>query len=189
MQDENDYFEDKDIDLSLFDHLEDREFINCNFDVFSHSEISFKNTKFIDCCFRKCDLSNTKMVGAVFRDTVFDHCKLLGINWSQVSAADDLKFSNSILDFCVFNNLELHRFEAIECRLKEADFSQCYLKKADFSGSELRGVNFNGCDLTEADFRGARNYFIDPNFSKIKKAKFDLPEATSFFKALGIDVG
>jgi fluoroquinolone resistance protein len=62
------------------------------------------------------------------------------------------------------------------------------LPGSDFSGSLLTGASFTKSDLSKADFRTAKDYFIDPSFTKIKGAKFALPEALALLTALGAEV-
>ena len=42
--------------------------------------------------------------------------------------------------------------------------------------------------MTKSDFRNATQYYIEPEFTKINKAKFSMPEAMSFFSAIDIVV-
>ncbi len=185
---EKTYFEDETIELSQYSSYESMEFINCKFISNSAIEISFRNSKFMECLFEKCNLSNSIFIGARLRDVKFIGCKVLGINWSQTGAFFDISFSESLMDLCVFQDLDLRSFQAINSSLCEADFSGCNLENAYLTGSSFRSATFNNCNLESADLRDAKDYFIDPMFNKVKKAKFSMPDAMSFFEALDITI-
>ncbi len=68
------------------------------------------------------------------------------------------------------------------------DFSGADLTGADFSGTSLGKSNFNQAQLAKADFRNAKDYFIDPNFAKVKGLKASLPYALGLLAALGVEV-
>ena len=90
--------------------LESTEFLNCVFENLDFSSQSFKDSRFIECNFKKCNCSNITVMNSSLRDVEFDECKLLGINWSCVNTVSHLKFLNSILDYCVFQELDLVNF-------------------------------------------------------------------------------
>ena len=58
------------------------------------------------------------------------------------------------------------------CQLKDADFAEADLSAATFDGCDLAGAIFDRSNLEKADFRTARNYRIDPENNRLKKAKF-----------------
>lgn len=166
--------------------LDGTEFVECTFIGLDLAEREFKNSKFIECHFRKCNCSNAVVQNSTFRDTKFDECKLMGINWSSVQSIANLSIQNSNLDYSVFQELNLGHAIFKDCVIREVDFSQSKMESANFSGSNLRGSFFTGCDLSKADFRDAIEYNIDPQFTKLKKAKFSMPEAMSLLQSLEI---
>ncbi len=85
-------------------------------------------------------------------------------------------------------NLSLQHTIFKNCLLKEVDFSESDLHKAQFENCDLMGAVFRQTNLQGADFSSAKNYMIDPQFNRIKKAKFSLPEAASLLVGLGIEL-
>jgi fluoroquinolone resistance protein len=112
----------------------------------------------------------------------------MGINWVTLNRFEDCTFHGCKLNFSNFLGLKLKRLSCISCSLKEVDFSEAQLSEADFSESMLRGAIFTKSDLTKANFRTAKEYFIDPVSTKIKGAKFCLPDALTLIEALGAEV-
>lgn len=168
--------------------LEETEFLECTFQSLNLSDLSLKNSKFVECHFKNCNLSNTEVLNVTFREVTFKTCKMLGINWSLSKAISLLRIEDSQLDYSVFQELSLNNSEFLNSSMKEVDFSNSSLVKSIFSGSDLNMSNFTGVDLRESDFREAINYSLDPNFTKIRKAKFSLPEALSLLEHLEIEV-
>ena len=56
--------------------------------------------------------------------------------------------------------------------LHEVDFSGTNLIESAFHNCDLNGSVFSRTILDKADFRTAYNYSIDPENSRVKKAKF-----------------
>ena len=100
----------------------------------------------------------------------------------------DLSMKDSVLNYSVFQNLNLKFTNFSGSTLIEVDFSDSQLEDSNFNDCNLLGTSFTNTNLTAADLRGAVKYYIEPEFSKIKKAKFSMPEAMILFKALGIEV-
>ena len=57
---------------------------------------------------------------------------------------------------------------------------------ANFKGVELHETEFYQCDLRKADFRDAAGYRVDILGSRLKDAKFSLPEAVNLLADLKI---
>ncbi len=177
-----DYWEGETFTTLKFLSLASCEFIDCHFVNLDLSDQSSKNTKFIECSFHQCNLSGVDLLNGVFRNVIFSECKMIGLNWSNCQNLSLLEIKNSLLDFCVFQELDLSHCTFENSSIKDADFSQSKLVGASFAQSHLRATSFNGCDLSEADFRGASEYSIDPHFTKIRKAKFSMPEAMTLLE-------
>jgi uncharacterized protein YjbI with pentapeptide repeats len=62
------------------------------------------------------------------------------------------------------------------------------LMGADFQGSDLNGAIFENTILEKADFRHAKNFIIDPETNRIKKAKFALDGLPGLLQKYGIEV-
>ncbi len=164
------------------------EFEDCEFHGINFTAIDLKRSLFEDCKLTHCNLAGQDLLGANFRDVQFAGCKLMGINWATLSRLENCNFSDCKLDLSSFQGRKLKRLRCINCSLKETDFSEAELTEADFSGSILSAASFVRADLSKANLRSAKGYFIDPSFTKIKGAKFSLPEALTLLVALGAEV-
>lgn len=162
------------------------EYVECTFTGIDFQEANISRMKFIDCSFNECNFSNTSVKGGLFRSPVFSKSRMIGINWVECATFSSASFSDCLLDYCVFQSLNLKSNKFLECKMHEVDFYQTQLVGADFSKSDLRGTVFNGADLREVDFRGAVNYFIDVKLTNVKKAKFSMPEGLALLTGLGI---
>jgi len=168
--------------------LEGSEFFACEFLGLDLSSSSFNNSRLLDCKFSKCNLSNISLLGSTLRGTVVFDSKVLGVNFSNCNSLSNLSFERSILDFCSFQSIDLPKIIIKDSSLKEVDMSEGSFVSANFSGSDLSKTFFSKSDLSKSDFRGAKNYFVDPQFTNIKKAKFSMPEAMSLLSSLDIAV-
>ena len=65
-------------------------------------------------------------------------------------------------------------------------FAKCEMQLANFKGVELHETEFYQCDLRKADFRDAAGYKVDILGSRLKDAKFSLPEAVNLLADLKI---
>lgn len=171
---EEETFTSKNIEVS---ELSGNEFQNCRFEGLDLSDSSLKGSKFLDCVFLKCNLSNASLLGVSFRETRFESSKMMGVNFTSCNGLSDISFTESVLDFSVFQGLEVLNFSAEDSSFKEADLSGAKLLGASFRKCNLHNANLNGSDLRGADFRDAINYQINPEYTKVKKAKFSMPEA------------
>ena len=165
------------------DSFEDCEYKDIDFALYELKSVTFYRCKFINC-----NLANQSLVNASFKEPIFDSCKLLGVNWSELKRLDQPKFLNSKLDLGIFHRLKLKKAEFVHCSVKDVDFSEADLSSALFTESTLTNSNFDGAIITETDFRSSRDYYIDPRRTKIKGAKFSYPEALSLITALGAEV-
>ena len=166
--------------------LEDSEYVECSFNSCELSEAVFRSSKILESHFENCNLSNISVTNATFRDVKFKGCKVIGVNWSSIQAMSDVVFEDCILNLSVFQGLNLSGLVLKNCSIHEVDFSGSKLIKANFSSSSLTHSSFTDCSLEGADFRQATNYFIDPSFTNVKKAKFSMPEAMVLLKPLDI---
>lgn len=169
------------------------EYNDCTFSQCVFQEVAFRDCKFHRCVFKKCDLSLAKFDGTLFTETKFEDCKLLGINWtvsawgkSKVAAMKPVDFTGCALNYNVFMGMSLRRVVMTKCTALDVGFEDANLSEADCRETDFAGSRFVRTDLTGADFRRARNYSISPATSKIKGAKFSLPEAMSLLDGLGI---
>ena len=76
----------------------------------------------------------------------------------------------------------------MDCSLEEVDFSDADLSHAQFSECNLKGATFNTTVLENADFRTARNFSIDPERNRLRKAQFSKEGAIGLLKKYDIVV-
>lgn len=187
----NQYFENLQItalDVNLINNT-GAEFIECHFTAIDFTEVNFSRQKFIDCEFTKCNFNNASVKNTILRSPKFNHSKLMGINWTEAATFASPSFNECLLDYGVFQKLNLKNASFVNCKLLEADFYEADCLKASFIGSVLSGTTFNKANLSEADFRGATQYNINPLETRIKKAKFSMPEAMALLDSLNIILG
>ena len=70
--------------------------------------------------------------------------------------------------------------------LSECRFVRCEMQMVNFMGTELHETEFYQCDLRKVDFRDATGYKVDILGSRLKDAKFSLPEAVNLLADLKI---
>lgn len=65
-------------------------------------------------------------------------------------------------------------------------FANYEMQMVNFMGTELHETEFYQCDLRKADFRDATGYKVDILGSRLKDARFSLPEAVNLLADLKI---
>jgi len=168
--------------------LSDKEFYKCSFENCNMSKTTYDNCRFEDCEFNNCDLSLSKLKQCEFINVKFSNSKLLGINWTELRNLNNLEFHECKLNHSTFYGMDLHQVEIKECIVNEVDFTDAILQKANCSFSDFNGSKFSNTDLTNANFTSAKNYDINPNYNKIKKATFSIPEALTLLQAFDINL-
>ena len=159
-------------------------FVNCDF-----SGMVLTRVEFSDCIFDTCNLSSTVLNQVKLDNGQFRNCKMLGINFSQCSDfLFSVSFSDCILDYGIFIRKKLKATKFTNCSLKEANFSDCDLSQADFSGSDLQLAVFRQTNLEKADFRKALHFSIDPEYNKMKKAKFSRIDLSGLLHKYNLDI-
>ncbi len=171
-------FEDQVFDK--YDFLTDhsaREFTNCTFKNSEMTGARLDFQDFIDCTFLNCNLSVARMDGTRFNNARFKGCKIWGVDFSKCSKfLFSVFFEDCSLNHSSFYKNELKCAVFINSLLKEVSFVEVNLTGAKFTDCDLQSAVFDRSNLEKADFTTARNYSINPEINKIKKAKFSLPE-------------
>lgn len=171
---------------------EDIAFYDCRFEDCHLNEASLKRSRFSACTFSDCDLSMVDVTDVEFSDTHFEKTIAVGVNWSVIAQntplAVGLDFSGCVLKYAVFRGLDLQGRSFADCLAQEVDFSDSNLVGASFTGSDLQGSVFQNCDLSKANFTGAKNYQINVLHTKVKGAKFAVPEVLGLLAGLGIEL-
>ena len=83
-------------------------------------------------------------------------------------------FTNCRLDYTKFYSLKLKKMRFTGCSLVSADFMETDLTETVFDNCDLRRAVFYKTNLQKADFSTSRNFVIDPEQNKMKKAVFSL---------------
>ena len=170
-------------------NINGNEFTNCTFVNCDFSGLTLTRVEFSDCIFDTCNLSSTVLNQVKLDNGQFRKCKMLGINFSQCSDfLFSVGFSDCILDYSIFIGKKLIATKFLNCSLKEGNFSDCNLSQADFSGSDLLMAVFRQTNLEKADFRKALNFSIDPEFNKMKKAKFSQIDLSGLLHKYNLDI-
>ncbi len=176
------------IDYSC-ESLRDREFYKCKFIGCNFTDSDLRGNSFEECTFEDCNFSMTKIEGVGFRDIVFIGCKILGLDFSRCNQfMFSFKFDNCIMDYCIFFGTKLDKTLFKKCSLREVDFTEANLSSSQFTDSDLTGALFSNTNLEKANFRGASNFSIDPEFNKIKNAKFSSHQLEGLLYKYGLDV-
>ncbi|MEO9869798.1 pentapeptide repeat-containing protein [Ekhidna sp.] len=147
-------------------------FKNCDF-----SGGNLSATKFIESEFIDCNLSNAKLNETSILDVQFKSCKMLGIQFDM---------SNPLLFSAIFENCQLNDCTFYEMKLRQAEFTNSSLEGADFTAADMKEVKITGCDLSNANFDRANlegadflmsvRLQIDPELTRITKAKLSMSQ-------------
>lgn len=165
------------------------EYEECTFRGCDLSGKDLSGYRFIDCTFEQCNLSNAHLAKTVFNNTSFAECKLLGLRFADCSPFGiTLSFAGCKLDHASFYSLKIPGTKFRDCDLHEADFSATDLSSAVFADCDLTGAIFDSTNIEKADLRSARNYTIDPDNNRIKKAKFAVPAVTGLLAKYNIEI-
>lgn len=162
------------------------EFVECSFKNVDFSHIKINRYRFIDCTFNNCNFNNASVKGAIFRGPKFHNSKLLGIIWTEAQTLTMPEFTACLMDFSVFQKLNLKGAKFIECKLHEGDFYEAQCMKTQWNGSDLLGTNFSAANLGEADFRSAIQYTINVRETDVSKAKFSMPDAMNLLNPFNV---
>lgn len=166
----------KQIDYS-FKSIKETEFDNCTFIDCNFEESKLSKCSFISCSFENCNFSNSMLAETGLKQVYFSSCKLIGIRFDYCSDfLFEVNFNSCILDFSVFAGKKMKRTNFIDCSLIDVDFSETDLTEAKFINCNLFKTLFSKTILDKANLTTAKNYIIDPEFNRIKNAKFSLPE-------------
>ncbi|GAA0124918.1 pentapeptide repeat-containing protein [Clostridium sp. CTA-19] len=184
---DNDYYRKKfsNIKESKFlieKNFEQCEFLNCDF-----LQGDFSCSTFEDCIFKECNLALINVDDTKFRNVTFEGCKIVGINFTKCdNFILDVKFFESLINSCNFSRLSLKKTSFKGSIIKECDFIEVNLQECDFTYTTLTKSVFLDCNLSKADFSYAKEYDINPQANKLKKAIFTVPDAAMLLKYFDI---
>lgn len=162
------------IDFSK-ENLQGKEFDGCQFINCSFAESNLSATDFLNCDFQNCNLMMVQTNETGLKDVRFKGCKLVGLDFSLCNDFLFLvNFSHCQLDYALFTKKKMKKTHFSDCSLLQVDFSACVLTGSSFENCVLTGTTFYRTNLEETDFRSARDFLIDPDENRVKKAKFSV---------------
>lgn len=167
----------------LYSLYENCNFTSCNFSNMLIGKICFENCKFEFCNFSLAKMNNTS-----FRNAHFNECKMTGINFTSCNNFSTFSFQKSQLQYASFVNMKLQGTHFVECNLQEASFADANLSSSLFQECDLLRTEFLHTNLEKADFTTARNFIINPNNNKIRKARFSKGNLEGLLVMFGIVV-
>lgn len=145
-------------------------FINCDFSGSDLSDIRFLETRFANCNFSMANLNNT-----ILRDVRFMNCKMLGVHFKDCSnMMMAMEFEGCTLDLASFYKLKLKNTRFRDTKCSETDFSEADLNGSVFDNCDLDRASFGGTMLEQADLRTSFNFNIDPEYTRIRGARFSI---------------
>jgi len=151
------------------------EFEACTFTNCDFSGSNFSGNDFIDCRFEGCNLSMMQLAQTGLKSVAFYNCKLLGLDFSTCNEfLFAVYFEHCILDYASFFRQKLKKTTFEDCSIKEVNFTQADLTGSAFVNCDLSQTSFQQAILERVDFRSASHFSIDPETTRIKKAKFSL---------------
>ncbi|QRN94195.1 pentapeptide repeat-containing protein [Archangium violaceum] len=176
-----------DLDLQGCD-LGQKEFYKCTFERCQFQESNWKRSVLEACVFNGCDLTRAQFSQTALRGVRFEGSKLMGIDWTSVSANPELAFEGCVLRYTSFVGLSLRKTPFLRCTAQEANFFDLDLTDSDFTGTDLTGSNFRGCTLTRTNFSDTVGAFIDPARNRLKGTRVPVETAVMLAQTLGMVV-
>jgi uncharacterized protein YjbI with pentapeptide repeats len=174
---ERTYIQDKKFEKQDFtaDQLPVADYENCVFLNCDLSNTDLSKRVFLECEFKACNVSTVKLSGTAFKNVKFIDCKLLGLRFENCDQfLFEVDFDTCFLNLSTFYKLKLKNTRFKNSNLSEVDFTETDLTNCLFDNCDLTGASFENTILEKADLRTSRNYLIDPELNKIKKAKFSI---------------
>lgn len=169
--------------------LRNREFVRCHFVGCDFSKSDLRTNDFEDCTFETCNLSMANLEGVGLRNIIFKDSKIMGIDFSSLNKfMFSFSFEKCQLDYSIFYGAKLKKMKFTQCSLREVDFSEADLSGSVFTECDLLGTVFSRTNLEKVDFRTSRNVLLDPEFNKVKKAKFTVHQLEFLLLKYNLDI-
>ncbi len=160
---------------------------NCQFTNCHLANLNLSNFNFTECTFDACNLSMCKLENTGLKDVVFSDCKMLGLHFQHCNEfLFEIEINRCQLNLSSFYRRKLKKTSFKNSVLHEVDFVEADLTSAIFDNCDLQGAIFENSVLEKADFRSAKNYRIDPERNRMRKAKFAIPEAVGLLSRYDI---
>lgn len=156
--------------------LELAEYESCEFVAVDFTNQNLNEFVFINCTFTDCNLGMVEVQHTSFKQVKFKDSKLLGVRFDTCNPfLFEVHFESCYLNLASFYKMKIRKAIFKNCSLSETDFVEAQLVEADFSESILSGAVFENTNLKKANFLTAKEYVINPETNRIKKAKFSVP--------------
>jgi fluoroquinolone resistance protein len=173
--------------------IQNKLFENCRFKHCNFDNSKLLNCKFVDCEFIHCTLNTIVITDTMFSQVIFEHSKLMGINWAtakwpQVKLSSLINFYSCNISHSSFFCLGLAEISMQECKAHDVDFREADLSYGNFTHTDFYQSMFIKTNLMGADFSGAVNYNIDIRLNEVKKAIFNFPDAINLLHHFGIQI-
>ena len=176
------------VDLAIKE-LAIADYENCVFTNCDLSNAELSQRVFLECEFNACNLSTATITKTGLKNVKFKDCKLLGLHFENCDQfLFEVDFENCFLNLSSFYKLKIKKTRFINSNLSEVDFTEADLTSSLFDNCELAGARFERTILEKADLRTSRNYSIDPELNKIKKARFSYPGVLGLLSKYEIDI-
>jgi fluoroquinolone resistance protein len=165
-----------------------KEFYRCTFRNAKLQETRWARTRLEDCVFEGCDLTRALPAQLALRTVAFKHCKLMGIDWSNIATYPDVSFNACNLRYSSFVAVQLRKTRFVQCTLLEANFLQVELGEALFEACQLAGARFENCDLRAASFARSSDLFVDPSKNRVQGLCIPTESAVLLATSFGMKV-
>lgn len=125
-----------------------------------------------------------------FVEETFEDCRLNEVEWAPLMSNGAFPDPIHTLKGCslkynTFTEMNFNRFNFSDGNeIVGSMFAKCEMQLVKFKGTELHETEFYQCDLRKADFRDAIGYKVDILGSRLKDARFSLPEAVNLLADL-----
>ena len=180
-------------DLSFTEEaFEDCDFADCVFVDCSFIKCELDHTTLNECKFVRCEITGLRSTHSSVQSLDFEDCRLNEIEWAPLMSNGAFPDPIHTLKECslkynTFTEMNFNRFDFSDGNeIVGSMFAKCEMQLANFKGVELHETEFYQCDLRKADFRDAAGYKVDILGSRLKDAKFSLPEAVNLLADLKI---
>lgn len=169
--------------------LPNGEYENCHFINCDFSNANLSEHKFMNCKFSTCNLSLANINHTTFQQIFFKDCKMLGLHFENANQFGlAFNFEQCKLDHSSFYQTKIKKTIIKNCTLHHVDFTDCDLTGALLTDCDCSNAKFENTTLEKADLRGSYNFSINPNFNKIKKAKFSLAAVPGLLDVFDIKI-
>jgi len=165
------------------------EYYRCTFRDCNFTGVRIGKVLFEQCRFEHCNLSLLVANNTSWQEVAFYECKMTGTNFTASNGFSlSFSFENCLLSYAIFQELKLQGTHFAKCMLQEAEFSGANLSGAVFEECDLSRAAFQHTNLEGADFTTARNYTINPNQNRLRKARFSRYGLEGLLGSFGIEV-